>query len=114
MSQKKEAEARQEAYDAEIRHTKLPRGLQVLGIVDQRLGGTRMNVRCLDGKMRLCRVPGRFKRKLWIREGDTVLVEPWELSGNEKGDIIYKYSKAQLQWMRNRGMLKQAQETEEF
>jgi translation initiation factor 1A len=114
MSQKKEAEAQREAYETEIRRTKMPRGREVFGIVEQRLGGTRMYVRCLDRKRRLCRVPGRFKRRLWIREGDTVLVEPWELSGETRGDLIYKYSKAQVQFMKNRGILKQLQEFEEF
>ena len=32
----------------------------------------------------------RLKRKLWVREGDILLIEPWELSGDEKGDIIFK------------------------
>ncbi len=86
----------------------------MFGLVDQRLGGTRMRVRCLDGKMRLCRIPGRFKRRLWVREGDTVLVEPWELGGDEKGDILYKYSKAQIQWIKKKGYLKGIQEFEEF
>ena len=114
MSLKKEQEEQQAAYQAEIGRTKLPRGNQVFGIVDQRLGGTRMNVRCLDGKVRLCRIPGRFKRKLWVREGDTVLVEPWELGGDKKGDILYKYSKAQYEWLRRRGHIKDINEFEEF
>ncbi|MEK6835430.1 MAG: translation initiation factor IF-1A, partial [Nanoarchaeota archaeon] len=49
---------------------KTPRGNQVLGLIEQRLGGSRMRVKCLDGKIRICRIPGRLKRKLWIREGD--------------------------------------------
>ncbi len=114
MSQKKEMEERQEALAEEIRRAKLPRGTQAFGIVDQLLGGTRMRVKCFDGKLRICRIPGRFKRMLWVRAGDTVLVEPWELSGNERGDVLYKYSKAQLQYMRNKGMLKDAQAFEEF
>ncbi len=114
MSLKKAEEEQREAYEAEIGRTKLPRGNQLFGLVDQRLGGTRMRVRCLDGKMRLCRIPGRFKRRLWVREGDTVLVEPWEIGGDEKGDILYKYSKAQIQWLKKKGFLKGAQEFEEF
>ena len=66
---------------------KVPRNNEVLGFIEQRLGGSRMRVRCLDGKIRICRVPGRLKRKLWIREGDLLLIEPWEYD-NEKGDII--------------------------
>lgn len=114
MGLKKAVEEQQEAYEAEIGRTKLPRGNQLFGLVDQRLGGTRMRVRCLDGKMRLCRIPGRFKRRLWVREGDTVLVEKWELGGDEKGDILYKYSKAQIQWLKKKGFLKGVQEFEEF
>ena len=114
MSQKKEAMERQEALTEEIRRMKIPRGNQVFGIVDRLLGGTRMRVKCLDGKLRVCRVPGRFKRMLWVREGDTVLVEPWELSGDERGDVLFKYSKSQLQYLRNKGILKEMQAFEEF
>ncbi|MBN2454518.1 translation initiation factor eIF-1A [Candidatus Woesearchaeota archaeon] len=114
MSRKKEAQQRQEELEQEIRRVKLPRGRQTFAIVDQRLGGTRMRVRCLDGKTRICRVPGKYKRQLWIREGDTVLVEPWELSGDEKGDIIFKYRRSQIQFLRNKGYLKELQEFEEF
>ncbi len=114
MQPKKENLDPQAAYEAEIRHTKLPRGLQVFGIVDQRLGGTRMNVRCLDGKMRLCRIPGRLKRRLWVREGDTVLVEPWELGGDAKGDILYKYTRAQIQFLKKKGVLKELDTLDEF
>ena len=114
MSQKKQQEEKQAAYEAEIRHARLPRGNQVFGVVDQRLGGTRMNVRCLDSKMRLCRIPGRLKRRLWVREGDTVLIEPWELGGDAKGDILYKYSRAQHQWLKKKGYLKNIHEFEEF
>ena len=56
---------------------KLPRDKETFGVLDQRLGGSRMRVRCLDGKTRICRVPGRLKRKLWVREGDVLLFEPW-------------------------------------
>ena len=114
MSQKKKQEEKQAIYEAEIRHAKLPRGDQAFGIVDQRLGGTRMNVRCLDGKKRLCRIPGRLKRRLWVREGDVVLVEPWELKGDSRGDILYKYTRAQHQWLNKKGYLKGLQEFEEF
>ncbi|MBI2143792.1 translation initiation factor eIF-1A [Candidatus Woesearchaeota archaeon] len=114
MSVKKAQEERQEYLAEEIRRIKLPRGRQVFGMVEQLLGGTRMRVKCFDGKLRVCRVPGRFKRMLWIREGDTILVEPWELSGDDRGDAMYKYSKAQLQYLRNKGMLKEAQAFQEF
>jgi translation initiation factor 1A len=84
---------------------KLPRGREVLGIIEQRLGGNKMYVACLDGKTRNCRVPGRLKRKLWLRPGDVVLIEPWELDNN-KGDVIFKYNPNQVDWLKKKGHLK--------
>jgi translation initiation factor 1A len=93
---------------------KLPRGNQVLGLLEQRLGGSRTRIRCLDGKTRICRIPGRLKRFLWVREGDIVLVEPWELGGDDKGDIIFKYKRNQVDSLRNKGYLKGLEDIDEF
>ncbi|MBI4140517.1 translation initiation factor IF-1A, partial [Candidatus Woesearchaeota archaeon] len=78
-----------------------------------RVGGSRMKVKCMDGKVRICRIPGRLKRKLWVRDGDVLLIEPWELSGDEKGDVIFKYKSIQVDVLKNKGFLK-ALEGEEF
>ena len=73
-----------------------------------------MKVRCLDGKNRICRIPGRLKRKLWVREDDIVLVEPWELSGDGKGDVLFKYKPLQVQFLRKKGYLRQLENVNEF
>ena len=91
-----------------------PRGREVIGILNQRLGGSRMRVVCLDGKTRICRIPGRLKRKLWVREGDVLLVEPWELGGEDKGDVVYKYKPTQVAWLKKKGYLKDLKAEEEF
>ena len=114
MSKKKEEAAKQAQLESEISRTKLPRGKQAIGIVEQRLGGSRMRVKCLDLKTRICRIPGRLKRHLWVREGDVVIIEPWEFGGDEKGDVIYKYRKSQVQFLKTKGYLKQIENTEEF
>lgn len=96
-----------EVYGAEpISRVRIPRGREVLGKVEQRAGANRMIVACFDGKTRNCRVPGRLKRKLWIRQGDIVLVEPWEFEGGEKGDIIFIYTPTTVQWLERKGFLK--------
>lgn len=106
-------EERQQKEQEDIRRTPLPKDNQVLGICEQRVGGSRMKVRCMDGKMRVCRIPGRLKRKLWIREGDVLLIEPWELSPDEKGDVVFKYKPIQVDVLKKRGLLK-GLEAEEF
>ena len=110
----REEQAAQEAFQEELRRIKLPRGIQVIGVLDQRVGGSRSLVRCMDGKPRNCRIPGRLKRSLWVRPGDVVLVEPWELNQDDKGDIIFKYSKAQINLLKKRGLLKEMDEFSGF
>jgi len=88
-----------------VTRVRLPRRKEIIGIIEQRLGGNKMMVNCLDGKSRNCRVPGRLKRKLWLRPNDVVIIEPWELD-NEKGDIIFKYRQNQITWLKNKGYLK--------
>ena len=111
MSKEDEIQTQQEE---EIRRTRMPRDGEVLGVCEQRVGSSRMKVRCLDGKNRMCRIPGRLKRKLWVREGDILLIEPWELGGDEKGDVIFKYRPLQADFLRRRGLLKGLEEVSEF
>ncbi|MBT3406949.1 translation initiation factor eIF-1A [Candidatus Woesearchaeota archaeon] len=100
--------------EEQIQRIKLPRGNECLGFVEQRVGGSRMKVRCLDGKNRICRIPGRLKRRLWVRESDIVIVEPWEFTGDVKGDVIFKYKPIQVSWLRKNGYLKRLEDVEEF
>ena len=95
----------EEDESKKVSRAPLPRGKEMIGIIEQRLGGNKMMVNCLDGKKRNCRVPGRLKRKLWLRPNDVVIVEPWELDFN-KGDIIFKYRTNQIEWLKQNGYLK--------
>lgn len=95
----------EEIAQQDIARIKLPRGNQTLGVLDQRVGGSRCKVKCLDGKTRICRIPGRLKKRLWVREGDILLIEPWEFSGDEKGDVIFKYKPTQVGVLRKKGYL---------
>jgi translation initiation factor 1A len=94
-----------------ITRARLPRGREVIGSIEERFGGNKMMISCLDGKSRNCRVPGRLKRKLWLRPGDIVIIEPWELD-ETRGDILFKYPSNQIQWLKKNGYLET--ESEEF
>ena len=93
---------------------RLPRGTETIGLLVARLGGSRCRVQCLDGNERVCRIPGRLKRSLWVRENDIVLVEPWEFGGEDKGDIIFKYRPAQVKFLRQKGYLEDLENVSEF
>lgn len=101
-SYKKQRE--QAAPEPSIQRAPLPKEGEVIGIIEQRLGGNKMMVNCVDGKSRNCRVPGRLRRKLWLRPEDVVIVQPWELD-DSKGDVVLKYKQNQVAWLRKNGHL---------
>ena len=78
---------------------------QLIGILEQRLGGNKMMIVCSDGKSRNCRVPGRLKKNLWLRPKDVVMIELWEFDKN-KADIILKYRSAQIIWLKKNDLKK--------
>ncbi|MCS7121503.1 MAG: translation initiation factor eIF-1A [Archaeoglobaceae archaeon] len=78
---------------------------ELLGVVREILGAGHMKVYCEDGKERLCRIPGKMKKKIWVKEGDIVIVVPWPFQP-EKGDIIWRYTAPQIEWLEKRNYLK--------
>mgnify|MGYP001585986967 CR=1 FL=1 len=83
---------------------KMPRQGEFIGVVVQRLGGNRMEVLSTDGKTRNCRVPGRFKRTMWLRPKDIVMIKPW-VDDDAKADILYKYNSSSINQLRKKGIL---------
>lgn len=77
---------------------------EIFGVADQLLGGSRIKVICEDGKSRMGRIPGKIRKRMWIREGDLVIVRPWEFQ-DSKADIIYRYTKTQANYLSRRNML---------
>jgi len=92
---------------------KFPKDDEFIGVVEKRLGGSRMNVRSMDGKDILARIPGAKKKYLWIREGDIVLLKPWEFD-KEKADLFYKYKPQEVKILEKKGMLSGLENIEEF
>jgi translation initiation factor 1A len=82
-----------------------PNKHDILGIVIKNYGQTRMNIKCQDGQMRICRVRGKMKKRVWVREGDVVLISPWDFQSDEKGDIIFRYTSNQAYMLRDKGYL---------
>ncbi|MCD6274595.1 MAG: translation initiation factor IF-1A [Candidatus Aenigmatarchaeota archaeon] len=85
---------------------RLPEEDEIIGIVEEKLGGAHFRVYCMDEKTRLCRIPGSKKRSMWIDLNMVVLVKPWVAQPDERGDIILKYNKQQVEELKKRGLLK--------
>lgn len=91
--------------EQEIKDMMLPVENDVLCLAVKFLGFDRVTVRCQDGHERLCRIRGKIKRRVWIREGDVVLVSPWDFQSDSRGDIIWRYTRAQADLLRRKGYL---------
>ena len=83
----------------------MPNKFDILGVVKKNLGQARMTVKCKDGETQMCRVRGKMKKRRWVREDDIVLVSPWEMQANERGDIVFRYTQNQAYYLRQKGLL---------
>jgi translation initiation factor 1A len=92
-----------------VSRVRLPIEGEVLGIAVQMLGGSRVRVQCMDGKMRLCRIRGKIVKRMWVREEDIVLVSPWPFQ-DARGDIVFRYRRAEADWLSRKGYLDMAEE----
>jgi translation initiation factor 1A len=82
-----------------------PSANDVLGLATKLLGFDRVMVKCQDGHERLCRIRGKMKRRVWIRVGDVVLVSPWDFESDKRGDVFWRYIRAQAEDLRRRGYI---------
>ncbi len=89
---------------ADLDNVRMPDEDEVFGVVTQMLGANRVKVRCADGKERTARIPGRMQKRVWIREDDVVLIEPWDWQ-DEKADIEWRYEKQEADLLRDEGLI---------
>jgi translation initiation factor 1A len=77
---------------------------EVFGIASQLLGAARIRVMCEDNVSRMGRITGKMKKKMWIREGDLLVLRPWGFQEG-KADILFRYSRTQSQYLARRNLL---------
>ena len=77
---------------------------EVFGIANQLLGAARIRVMCEDNVPRMGRITGKMKKKMWIREGDLLVLRPWGFQEG-KADILFRYSRTQSQYLARRNLL---------
>ena len=84
------------------RDLRMPDDGEVFAEVTDMLGANRVSVRCADGVERTARIPGRMQKRVWIREDDLVIVDPWDWQ-DEKADITHRYEQSEADQLRNEG-----------
>ena len=82
-----------------IRRARTPKGGQLYAVVREMSGGSRMLAMCEDGNMRMIRIGGKFKKRMWCRVQDLIIVQPWVVQSEAKADLIYRYLPAERNWL---------------
>jgi translation initiation factor 1A len=77
---------------------------EIFGVANQLLGAARIRVMCEDNLSRMGRITGKMKKKMWIREGDLLILRPWGFQEG-KADILFRYSRTQATYLARRNLL---------
>ena len=88
--------------DGNQKGLRMPEEDELFAVVTGMHGANRVGVRCMDGTDRTARIPGRMQKRVWIREGDVVLVSPWDWQ-DEKADVEWRYDKGDADRLRGEG-----------
>ena len=68
------------------------------------LGNGRLEAQCFDGKTRLCHIRGKMRKKMWVNQGDIVLLGLRAFQ-DSKVDVIHKYSADEARRLKTQGQI---------
>lgn len=77
---------------------------EIFAIADQLLGGSRIKAIGEDGKVRMTRIPGKLKKRMWIKPGDVLIIKPWVFQ-NEKADVVWRYTRTESNYLGRKKLL---------
>jgi translation initiation factor 1A len=72
--------------------------------VTKMLGNGRVDAQCFDGVKRLATIRGKLRKKVWINQGDIVLLSLREFQ-DEKADVIQRYNPDEARQLKSYGEL---------
>ena len=80
-----------------------PKG-EMFAVAETFQGGSRLEVICEDGIRRMGRIPGKLRRRMWVRENDLLIVVPWSFQ-DSKADVKFRYTPTQTANLKRRGKI---------
>ena len=80
-----------------------PKG-EMFAVAETFQGGSRLQLICEDGERRMGRIPGKLRRRMWVRENDLLIVVPWSFQ-DSKADVKFRYTPTQTANLKRRGKI---------
>ena len=68
------------------------------------LGDGRVSAECADGRLRVCRIRGKMRKRVWIVAGDLLLLSLRDFQ-DDKADVIHKYSQKHARIIHGSGIV---------
>ncbi|KAI0522262.1 hypothetical protein F5B22DRAFT_593583 [Xylaria bambusicola] len=68
------------------------------------LGSGRLSCSCFDGQTRLAHIRGKLRKKVWINNGDIILLSLRDYQ-DDKGDVLIKYTADEARTLKSYGEL---------
>ncbi len=78
---------------------------EIFAIVKKMHGTDQIKAICEDGVERGCRITGKMRKRVWMREGDLIIIKLWDFQP-EKADIKWRYTGGQKNFLERKGYLK--------
>lgn len=95
--------------DEEKRELTVKEDGQEYALVVRMLGNGRLTGACFDGKSRLCHIRGKMRKKVWVNQGDIVLIGLRDFQ-DDKADVILKYTAEEARKLKATGELPETAE----
>ena len=95
----------QQSTEANLRVTLpyKPKG-EMFAVAETFQGGSRLQLICEDGERRMGRIPGKLRRRMWVRENDLLIVVPWSFQ-DSKADVKFRYTPTQTSNLKRLGKI---------
>ena len=91
---------RQVKNESVLKEIRLPEEGEMFGRVIKMMGGENVMVKCNDNVARRGRIRGKLKRRVWIRDNDSVIIAPWDFGEEGREDILWRYTLPQVDWLK--------------
>lgn len=80
---------------------------QLYAKVLKRMGNNKISVVCSDGQVRICSIPGKYRKKMWLNPDDILLID-LETHGSSKSNVCtmnHKYNCKDIDSLKQENML---------
>ncbi|EGW32708.1 uncharacterized protein SPAPADRAFT_136718 [Spathaspora passalidarum NRRL Y-27907] len=77
---------------------------QAYGQITKMLGNGRIEVSCFDGNKRMGHIRGKLRKKVWMGQGDIILVSLRDFQ-DDQCDVVHKYNSDEARTLKNMGEL---------